>query len=105
VKSGTAVFHVNRALWVYDGCAAERSLAGSAAATRVMFCQINRFCQVGEKPSLPKLYAPLTAADLDLRILYSSGTYRERDKEIHHAQDSNRSDVRRRPADRCHGHA
>ncbi|CAI8919765.1 hypothetical protein EMIT0P44_410028 [Pseudomonas sp. IT-P44] len=62
-------------------------------------------CQVNTKSSLPKLYAPLTAADLDLRNLYSSGTYRERDKEIHHAQDSYRSDVRCRPANRCHGHA
>jgi hypothetical protein len=35
------------------------------------------FCQVGAKPSLPKLYVPLTAADLDLRNLNSSGTYRE----------------------------
>jgi hypothetical protein len=33
VKSGNAVYQENRALRVYDCCAAGRSLAGSTAAT------------------------------------------------------------------------
>src|SRR3546814_8919400 len=68
-------------------------------------CSVLQICQVCTKTSLPKLYAPLTAADLDLRNLNTSGTDRERDKEIHHAHDSYRSDDRCRPAYRRAGHA
>jgi hypothetical protein len=50
VKSGTAVCQEERASRVYDGFAAERGLAGSAAATGLAFLvTLSPVRKVGEK--------------------------------------------------------
>src|SRR5690606_672639 len=95
--------HTRTAVHVSWRCAAEAitTAAAEPARTQVRFCK----CAVSASHPLRCLYPRLTAPDLDLPKLATSGTRRESKRGSYHAQDFDRPADRRRSAHHGPGHA